>query len=96
MRRMEVNENTVLAEDITIIYDDDKVIKIFNNLEPDYENGRMKGITLVDCLKTAKPKGYAHGTITVLSESYLSGDIYRYNNYGKNEWCLIGNLIGFA
>ena len=34
--------------------------------------------------------------ITVIAESPLSGAIYRYNNYGKKEWQLIGNMIGYA
>ena len=46
----------------------------------------MKGLTLNDCVKKAKEKGYKDGTILVISESWLSGTIYRYNNYGKQEW----------
>lgn len=34
--------------------------------------------------------------ITVIAESPLSGAIYRYNNYGKNEWQLIGIMLGYA
>lgn len=34
--------------------------------------------------------------ITVIAESHLSGAIYRYNNYGKNEWQLIGTMLGYA
>ena len=34
--------------------------------------------------------------VTVIAESPLSGAIYRYNNYGKKEWQLIGNMIGYA
>ena len=93
---MKVDESKVLDEIITIIYNEDKVIKIFNDLEPNYEKGIMEGITLADCLKKAKDNGYTNGTIMVLSESYLNGKIYRYNNYNKNEWCEIGNLKGFA
>lgn len=41
-------------------------------------------------------KGYTKGTITVLSESYLQGQIYRYGNYNDDNWYLIGKLAGFA
>ena len=34
--------------------------------------------------------------ITVIAESPLSGTIYRYNNYGKKEWQLIGIMLGYA
>lgn len=34
--------------------------------------------------------------ITVIAESSLSGAIYRYNNYGKKEWQLIGAMLGYA
>lgn len=93
---MEIDKNQVLDESITIIFNEDKAIKLFNDLEPDYEKGTMKGITLNDCVEIAKKNGYINGTITVLSESYLNGTIYRYNNYSKKEWCNIGKLKGFA
>ena len=34
--------------------------------------------------------------ITVIAESPLSGAIYRYNNYGKKEWQLVGTMLGYA
>lgn len=34
--------------------------------------------------------------MTVIAESPLSGAIYRYNNYGKKEWQLIGTMYGYA
>lgn len=91
----ELNGNTVLDEDIKIIFDD-ILIHLFNDIEPDYENNCMKGITLNDCVEKAKEKGYKKGTILVISESYLSGMICRYNNYGKNEWYKVGTMEGFA
>lgn len=33
---------------------------------------------------------------TVIAESALSGAIYRYNNYSKKEWQLVGTMYGFA
>lgn len=33
---------------------------------------------------------------TVIAESPLSGAIYRYNNYGKKEWQLVGTMLGYA
>lgn len=91
----ELDGNTVLDKDIKIIFDD-ILIDLFNNIEPDYENNCMKGITLDDCVEKAKENGYTNGTILVISESYLSGMICRYNNYGKNEWYKVGFMVGFA
>ena len=89
------DKNTTLWEDIKIIFDD-KYISLYNDLEPDYENNCMKGLTLEDCLNKAKENGYTGGTILVLSESYMTGDVYRYGNYNDGEWWRIGSLVGFA
>lgn len=91
----EIKEDIVLDEDIKIIFND-TLISLFNNVEPDYENNCMHGITLNDCIEKAKEKGYRNGTILVISESWLRGTIYRYNNYGKNEWYEVGSMVGFA
>ena len=91
----EIKEDIVLNEDIKIIFED-TLINLFNSLEPDYENNCMEGIKLNDCVEIAKKKGYKGGTILVISESWLSGEIYRYNNYGKHEWYKVGTMAGFA
>ena len=91
----EVKEDIVLNEDIKIIFDD-TIINLFNDIEPNYENNCMEGIKLKDCIKTAKENGYKNGTILVISESWLGGEIYRYNIYGKHEWYQVGTLAGFA
>lgn len=91
----EIKENLVLNEDIKIIFED-ILINLFNDIEPDYENNCMKGITLNDCIEIAKKKGFKNGTVLVISESYLSGTLYRYNNYGKKEWYKVGSMVGFA
>ena len=88
------DKNKILWENIKIIFED-KCINLFNNIEPDYNNC-LKGYTLEDCLNIAKNKGYKEGTIIVLSESYLDGEVYRYGNYLDNEWYRIGKLVGFA
>lgn len=36
------------------------------------------------------------GGCIVIAESPLSGAIYRYNNYGKKEWQLVGTMYGYA
>lgn len=90
-----VKDDIVLDEDIKIIFED-TLIRLFNNIEPDYENDRMRGIRLSDCIKAAKERGYNNGTILVISESWLGGTIYRYNNYAKNEWYKVGSMVGFA
>ena len=93
MEKLEGEE--VLNEDIKIIFDD-VLINLFNNIELDYENNCMKGLTLNDCVEIAKEKGYTNDTILVISESYLGGMVCRYNNYGKNEWYKVGTMVGFA
>ena len=90
-----VEEDMVLSENIKVIFDD-VLIELFNNLESDYKNNCMKGLTLKDCVNEAKEKGYKNGTILVISESYLSGEIYRYNNYNQKEWYQVGSMVGFA
>ena len=32
----------------------------------------------------------------VIHEDFLSGEMYRYNNYGENEWVQTGQTRGFA
>ncbi len=67
--------------EVKIIIDD----KLYNaNSENDF-------VTLKDISDKEPNK-----CITVIAESPLSGTIYRYNNYGKREWQLIGNLLGYA
>ena len=83
-----VSKNTRLWESVKIIFDD-KCLDVYNDMERIW-------LTLNDALEIAKENGYKEGTILVLSESYFSGDIYRYDNYNEKEWVRIGNLIGFA
>lgn len=83
-----VSENTNLWESVKIIFDD-KYLDIYNDME-------RNPLTLNDALKIAKENGYKEGTILVLSESYLCGAVYRYNNYNEKEWIKVGSLIGFA
>ena len=90
-----VDKNECLWENIKIIFDN-TYIELWNDLEPDYENNCLRGLTLNDCLEEAKKRGYTKGTITVLSESYLQGQIYRYGNYDDDNWYLVGKLAGFA
>ena len=40
--------------------------------------------------------GTDYGVITLYCETYTSGAVFRYNNYGKQEWIQIGKLAGFA
>lgn len=83
-----VDKNTNLWEDVKIIFNE-KCINLFNDVE-------RNCLTLNDCLNKAKENGYKDGIITVLSESYLDGEVYRYGNYLDSEWYEIGKLAGFA
>lgn len=93
----EVDKTTVLWESVKIIFDD-KCIYIFNDdLERDFENNCLKGgMTLEDCFIKAKQNGHIDDSIIVLSESFLDGDVYRYNAYDDGKWYRIGKLVGFA
>ena len=82
------DKNTTLWEDVKIIFNE-KCINLFNDVE-------RNCLTLNDCLNKAKENGYKDGIITVLSESYLDGEVYRYGNYLDNEWYEVGKLAGFA
>ena len=52
-------------------------------------------LTLKDCYNLAVKNGFTKGIITVLAERPLSGDVYRYGNYG-DYWTRIGRLAGYA
>lgn len=56
------DKNTTLWENVKIIFDE-KCINLFNNIEPDYKNNCMKGLTLNDCLRIAKENSYKEGII---------------------------------
>ena len=66
-------------------------VKIIRNnilYKPDVEKDF---ITLKE-ISDEKPEEF----MTVIAESPLSGAIYRYNNYGKKEWQLVGIMHGYA
>lgn len=85
-----VNKNKVLWENIKIIFND-KVIQLYNDFEYDDHI-----YTLEDCLNIVRKNGYTMGVILVISESYMTGDIYRYGNYTDGEWWRVGKMEGFA
>ena len=67
--------------EVKIIIDD----KLYNaNREKDF-------ITLKDISNKEPNK-----CITIIAENPLSGAIYRYKNYTKKEWQLIGTMLGYA
>ena len=57
--------------------------------------GDLDTITLKDCRETAVQRGYKGGTITVIAENPLDGNIYRYGNHG-DYWECIGEVFGYA
>lgn len=52
-------------------------------------------ITLDECFHIALGLGYAHGVLTVIEESPLTGAIYRYGNHGAS-WEKVGENCGYA
>ena len=61
-------------------------------------NNILYGVNIDKDFITLKEISDEHPDIcmTVIAESPLSGAIYRYNNYGKKEWQLIGTMYGYA
>lgn len=53
-------------------------------------------MTFNDIVDIAKAMGYTNGTILLICESALKGSVYRFNNYGENEWIEIGSTKGYA
>lgn len=82
------DKKRILWENIKIIFGN-KCINLFNDME-------RNSLNLNDCLNKAKENGYVSGTIIVLSESYLEGEVYRYGNYQDDKWYQIGKLEGFT
>ena len=62
------------------------------------KNDKLYGVAINEDFVTLKqisdedPENY----ITVIAESPLSGEIYRYNNYGDKKWQLIGTMMGYC
>ena len=83
------NDEQILTEDIKVIFDE-KVIHIMQDFEYD------EPLTFGDILEKCIESGYAVGTILLIAESYLSGTIYRYGNYGDDLWYEVGSMVGFA
>ena len=90
-----VSGNIVLQGDHLRIIVDEKCKELWQIFEDeDYEE-----LTLDNCLQIAKDNlGYTgHGIVLVLSESFLSGTIYRYGNCPNcKEWEVAGKMHGFA
>lgn len=83
------NDEQIFTEDIKAIFDE-KVIHIMQGYEFD------EPMTFGDILDKCIENGYEGGTILLITESYLSGTIYRYGNYGDDLWYEVGNMVGFA
>lgn len=62
------------------------------------KNNKLYGVAIQEDFVTLKQISdeSPEQCITVIAESPLSGAIYRYNNYGKKEWQLIGTMLGYA
>ena len=88
----------VNANEICFIECTDKVIVVAGNKTVPFEWGgetpELGGIvTLEEIQKQLENEYYS---FMVIQESPLSGAIYRFNNYGKKEWCEVGNMCGYA
>lgn len=99
----EIKGDTKIFEDmLTIIFKEgdwdlngsDEVMKAVRVCQV-FENGD-EPLSFDDIVGVAKDYGYLYGTIKLLAENPLNGKAYCYNNYGKNEWVKIGDLIGYA
>lgn len=92
MNISKVNGNEpLLYEDIKIIIEAENYEKYIHKMCID------EFITLNDCLNIAIQNGYEKGTILVICESYLIGNIFRYGNYlNDKSWYQVGTMEGFA
>lgn len=86
----QVDENMDINGDyVHIVFGDKCISKIYS--------WEMEEIfTLKTAFDIAVENGYKNGTILVINETGLSGQIYRYNNYHNKEWMLIGQMGGYA
>ena len=71
------------------------VIDILHRIYPVNDFSRMSDYPDLISLKDISDK-YPSGCYKVIVETPLSGAIYRYNNYGKQEWIKIGVMMGYA
>lgn len=53
-------------------------------------------LSLNDCLKEIEYNPNTDGTVTVIIDSCLAGDVYIYGNYVKGQWYRYGRTMGFA
>lgn len=51
--------------------------------------------TFDEVLEIARKNGFKDGTILLVAESPLNGNVYRYGNYG-DYWVKIGKTMGYA
>ena len=90
MKKVDGNECGTWDGLITIISGQraEKIVVCANGDETD------KFYSLNDCLTAI---GCAEDdTAIAIVESFLHGEIYRYNNYGDKSWYLCGETMGFA
>lgn len=76
--------NTVIkAEDVKVLYKDHYLHFIIDD-EP---------MSLEDVLEKIQ---YDGGVVMVITESFMSGAIFRYGNYNDDYWYKVGEMVGFA
>lgn len=88
----------VNAKEIVFYQFTDNVLVIVGNEVIPFEwknadNVDGGNISLYDLQEQLADKYYC---FMVLAESPLKGSIYRFNNYGQNEWYKVGIMRGYA
>lgn len=92
---MKVGETIKQPQKVVLVLDEVLVIDFLNNIMSLKElEDSSQSITIIS-LKDISDL-YPNGCYKVINETPLGGDIYRYNNYGKNEWIKIGEMYGYA
>lgn len=91
-KEIEETECLCLSFDSIRIVFQDKCIR--KTLFPEYGD---KPLSFDQLVQEAKAEGYdGSTTILVIAEGPRYGEVYQYNNYGKNEWVYYGQTIGYA
>ncbi|MBQ0112399.1 MAG: hypothetical protein KBT03_04635 [Bacteroidales bacterium] len=95
MTRKTNDEPIGYFEGVEVIINDFESELIAFEMDNNFEMG--EGLYFKDVLEEAKKRGYKRGTILLIMESYLDGEIYRYGNYKDDDsWVKVGTMEGFA
>lgn len=88
-----VDKNKVITEREICVVSPIEGHVLFHKLQGIHNEEYM---TIQEVIDEAKKSEYFNLTFIIICESELSGTIYRYNNYGKDEVVVCGEMGGYA